>query len=748
MDNRNTDQKKAEKALNDDLSQVKLSPSLNTSWEHEFEHSKQTFDDALFADDDELNKALEKAKSNSDEQTTNPTEPEKSAQTEDKTRATIEINFTQFLPANTKLGQITEPALDTPTAKYHLMAASQGVNGSQPGEVVQQASKSIFVLKKPTADRTQADETSLAATNPPHPLVTMIKTRAYNAKTQFDEYFGRSLPARDLALEFPTAALKPKKEFDSIVNTAGIKKLFSYKASSPLTVFKKADEQLGDISKCEISISHKLSLLDAYSTPLAENFRALITAFERKPSSPGGTKRIETSLYALGAIKHLINGYRQTYTQFYASSNYAYGPRRAKINRCAYRLIDLLCLEQRLSTSVQRALPSTSAKTMSKLYNALALYEPELLKQPSDSLALGKKCSINTLFTRYQVVRCFEMMTLSTTLHPIVYQYVNNNLSSLIIKSPSDLEQISGSWLQIQHQNGDTARLINALPIEFTKEFTNELTKEQQPQVLIWAQTFFNTLKKDYAECLATLGNTTHSHSSKALATFDIKNVLTVLSALNLCVHHLENNTTPASYAAYQPITQTAYSELSNVVGYINHYYQKLKEPPRAKGEPVKSPANKPKASINEWLCAMEDENTLHLQTTESKSNMHLDIGEVVLFVRISDEEEEHHQLARVTRMERVQKTKLNLVLEKLGNKIAHAAVTFISDTAKGLAEGKTVAGLLSQKEQAHYLITSTTQNTYTDQIVTVKLPDDLEATSSIDQLISLSQKLQVLSLK
>lgn len=702
---------------------------IDSAWQHDFQLSSQRFDDALFADEKALDEALERRRQQQPAKTPRAQVTKKAQQKAQAASITPDIDFSQFLTASSKAGQFEPDEAPAPRFTVCVDENSPAIDSpcNVPNEVSQPSIVNITGTETSKALVQNTQQTAVDKRAWLLHILNSIKACSISYKAQLDEYFGRSLPQRELALELPLPSLKPKSAVAPIVTSRDIKRLFSYKAASLLSVFKQAETDLGKLANCRISSTNKLHLLNNYTEPLAVRVHTLISALQRKPITGNDHKRQQTTLYAIGAVKHLLTGYKHIYAALYESSNWLYGPKRKTINQCAYRLIDLLCLEQYLYEAMHRALPTASIKVLNKLYSALSLYEPQLLNEALDSLTLKSKTSINELFKRYQLLLCFDLMSIGTSQHPLVYRYLQQHVDTVLIQSGSQCLTINEPWLYIPHDGSRAPILVNSL------------NKLYHPSTIIWAKQFFTQIKKDYCEALTLTGSRNDTHSCNALQCVNTHEVLSILSTLNSSVERLENQNPLPNYRVYQATQWQAYVGIKQTQEYCRYHYNKQTSSQSSQNESERPTLVKPTFKKSVWLSAMEDDNHLYLQTLLDKTELSFDIGNIVLFVKYS-EQCEQLQLASILRMERVQENKLNLVLLKLGDKLTNISFTDNRQTQHD--------AIIAVYKQNHYLIKTASTALPTSKLLAVTFNDQSSATVCLKNLTAVSRYFQALKLR
>lgn len=720
--------------------------------------TKDHYEDALFSSDEDLDQALNEAATVAKQPAPEQTQAEKSPPDEQQVKVVREIDFSVFLGAGEQTDDAIEEAAEG--AETDLPVVDAGLNGS-PFMPPDGEDRAYSNAPRPALDKVDSGEreqSNSADTGKANIVAALAKKQYSQAKGQVDEYFGRSLPNRDLPLDFQFSAQKSKKEFDNIVSGYDIKKLFTTKGKGLHTILKTADEDLAKVVKCKMSRSNRQGLLDTYTEPLAKCIIALITLFERKPSAPDDDKRSEMIDNAQSALKNLINGYKQLYSSIYELSNYLYGPQRNNANALAKKLIDLLCLEQRLVVALQCPLPSSSAKTMNKLFVVLSQYEPQTINQSIDSLALQSKITISELFARYQLLLSLDLHYISSSLNQPLNHYIHQHRALLNVVPLDQVPCVDEPAWVISHDCVEAPVRVAAEDIEGQWQ---QCETAAHPLIFIQPRRFIRQIRLDFAQCLTSIGIRNHKLKNAALDGLKLQDALALLSALNYSLNMIENKNNTPTFSVYRPGNYRIYTGMESCSSYLAYYYAKSLKDASVQAKSSKELPPKPKVVGGAWTCAMEDEQRLYLQTIETKAGVMLDIGLPILITQLVQEDtdsdddealapakapsasanaggEETRIIGRIIRLERGQQGRISIIVEKIGNDAVSTCLLKSST--------KDSAGIIAVEGNSRYYLSSHSEHYAAGTSFAVKLPNDLETVLTIAQLRAVSAKLQVLT--
>lgn len=636
------------------------------------------YSDALFGNEDELEQALNNDKPEQQVElpaakTEQPEQAEPRQQNPASGETKLDTDYSRFHTANsTALG---DAGIGPLTGIVSVI--SNTINGSQ-ADLVANYEEFIPAAVTPVAlasDDRSANTANLRPQDSGQKQSASLRERIQlkaratlaHSKQGLDEYLGRSLPDREMPLDFSLAVQRSKKDFEHLVTGYDIKKLFENKAKSIHSIFSQTNKDLADLIKCQLSSSNRLSLLDTYSSYLAERYTEVFAMLEKKLSMSGDSKRLELMANSSAVLKHLIGGYKQVYASYYEGSNVNYGTHRKTAHQVAIRLLDVLLMEQRLASCLHTALSQSSVKTANKLLVATYLYEPDLLQQLHRSEALGREVTLQAMFVRYQLGLFVKTDSLSSSLYKVFAAYLLSQLEDFSILVDSEHKNLAGPVLSITHEQTEGPEFLNEPPVPGV---------ESIPALLIPLGGFLNRLNQDYRQVLACLEQQS-THSSPVFGKIKLPYAVTVLSVMTRVVAKRVAGKTDPVFSIYQPTKLKMYCGLDECHAAFDHQYALYTRKPAKKGEPTPDLPPKPVPNKTPVLCAREDNGKLYLQIAEDKSTKPVDIGQLLLLngeMRPEQQDEldssedqdkqERTLLAQVIRLERSLPGKLNMVVE------------------------------------------------------------------------------------
>jgi hypothetical protein len=760
-------QTKSNQQLEDEIRSIPLTDYSDYNIDIE---PKTEFNDALFSNEDELDEALEQRH---DKKTKHSNFIGSSSKETDKPKPVVTIDFTRFYTSETVNTENTD-------SHKKLQIINNSLNCS-PAKKLRPKTVAAEKFDRLYQELNTKIENEQAAVNEPQEeshndpiqendngkisaLTNIIKKQSLalskkskqkfeESKAEIDEYLGRTLADRTVTLDFLLPLITKNQNLDELLTPEKITKFFSIKGKSVLSQLQKCDQQLSLITKLTLSNKRKLELIVAWRPIMSERINSLIAMYERKPVAYDDPKRSQMISLATSIMKLLITGYKQIYSHWYESSNLVYGTHRQTVNQTAFQLIDCLYMDLRLSIALHCPPTTAAIKTFNKLYYVLSLYEPQLLKEKHYSYTISEESSVDTVFVRYQLELFFQTDTLSSTLHKAMFSYLENKypLTTLLPFTISQrLPEIEfGQQSLIVNQNSDQqSRLTDRV----------DATTNQEA-IYIKVQNLFNAIKKDYVDALKSKMTGQDNYNPAEFSTINSDQSLIVLAMLNQSIVNAENKHTISNYTFFKPQSIKAYCGLNYCKSYLEYYYNTKNVDTPESDNPNKEIPAPAGASKGVWSTAGEDDHLVHLQITESKLGIAIDIGQLLLLI-VSDDSKEspssddqapeestlRHKtllLTQIIRLQRDHQGKLNVTGQKLSNDMVN--VSIIDSESK--SDTKDYSGIMSISNTDRLLITTNDIRYPSNKKLKLIFPDQSESIATIAGLTLLNNDAQVLTL-
>lgn len=644
---------------------------------------------------------------------------------------TKEVSFDEFLTESSRTGQFAR-----------IAEQGKGVTGRSAKSVPTQEMTAILSQE---AEENGSDASSYITATPvrkgadQQQGLEIVKQGLQQAKTRIDLYLGRSLPKRELSLDFLFVAPKSKKEVGELVGKGEIRAIFNQKGTSLNQIFERAGKQLSILAKSKISTGARHAYLEVFSAAFVEKLKTVIVGYENKPTVPDDPFRQQMAEFCLDGLHNLIYGYKQVYSEIYGLPNIGYGPQRATANSMAFHVFELVCLEQQLMGCVYKRLPAGSIATINKLFVVLSLYEPELVDEVRESEALGRPVSIRQMFLHIELASSFDLMYFSAQEHGMVNHYLDHHFAQLrFLTGTEAVADTTTLKLVMSHESRDPALV------------TRKVDSAAMPATVVVLDELFSTIKAHFAECLTLLEHRKPVHSSPVLAPRKISECLSMLGILNTFVEQMEKNTRVQTYNTYK-----AMEDLSVFAGFQECFmYFRDKNAGREDHRTMKDSLAKRSSFMSDdkdsqeatmWFCAMETDRLMCLQTLETRFTVKMDVGWLMLILRKKDKEE-HTTLTRILRMERLQGGKVNLIVEKIGIKAVNVAFEpWLSTEA---TKGQLLPALITTMADGKYFVAPNNDRFWKGRQFKVILPNKKQVPLMLDTLHAATSRFQVFRLQ
>ena len=530
----------------------------------------------------------------------------------------------------------------------------------------------------------------------------------------------RALPL-DLNLPDPNPNLK----VTTLPQTNQIQALFVKKGVKLNTIFEKAANDLSILSQLDTALEDRLTVLDTYSTPLISTIKSFISIYQKNPAIPDDPQRTSVLKHCKASLSHLLTGYKQVYSFLYTSQNSVYSANRETANKAAFRIIELISLEQQLNGALYRKMPAESVKTLNKVFNALTQCEPSFIAEQKKSIVSGNKVSIWELYLQIQLCLVFDLPSFSAAQHALLISYFRHNINSLKVISSDDFDDAPDNikWI-IPHNHTDA-------PVQ-----TKKVNKNHLPAIFIIADNLLNQINADNYECLTLQSKKNPIHSCTVFNDYKLSESLALLDTLSALTRNIISNTTYKIPFEYKSIDLIFHSGFKRC---IIHCQEKRRQ--RLGGNANDSSAQ---LKTQSYRIGDEDERNLYIQTTENADTVKMDIGWIVL-ATMRTKRGEKSVLTRIIRMERGEYNQVNIILEKMGSKIVDVIFPAIPGSTK--QSNQLLLGIIATSKNNTYFVCPNNNPFWGGRKFKVKLPNRVLAPLKIDYLRVATNSFQIYKL-
>ncbi|NRA43173.1 MAG: hypothetical protein HRU21_12820, partial [Pseudomonadales bacterium] len=501
---------------------------------------------------------------------------------------------------------------------------------STPSGVIPSASRkpSLHVLNNSHRLQTVAKKTFIEKPKP-EPQIEQHQTNtesskaklfASKAKHNLSDMLGAELPDREISLDFKFSLQKGKKELGDLPSKKDIEKYLAQKGASFNQILKHSDRDILLIAKYKLSPNDRLRLLSLFLPFFFAKAQQLAISFERKAFDAKNTSRLEQLSLSQSSIKGLISGYKQIYAELYALNNFQYKRQQAQANQVAFHLCLLLCLEQRLLFASKAKVSAHSIKTFNKLATVLRHYEPDEFNAVRKCVTEKTPRSIAQLWTKYQLLLCFDSSDIATGLQPQLIAYLDQQLLNQIqLVLPEDIDYLDASQYLILNENHDCRPSLLDLSdtsneqVQLKLNAFNQRDSQSGDYCFIAVDNLFNQIKHDFSKQLAILENQHNFDNQPIDALQKLQISANFFASMNKYVAGIEQDLKKSSYSLVLNQQIEVRLGITAIQDYIESLMKRIDEESSQRST---AEQNKPaKFGFRDWSIASEQQGLLYLQT-------------------------------------------------------------------------------------------------------------------------------------
>jgi len=686
----------------------------------EEEEETELMKDALFSNDEDFEAATDMHPDEFAKKVAKP-KVKKSAvkEAEAEVIPPININYEQFVSraslANAFVGK--KSAL-----QKQLIAENDAVNGSFPlVEVEPKSAQERPVIEQTEQVEAEADTPDVA---------NKVKFFARKAKGNVNEFLGGEMPEREIPLDFKFPQQKGKKELGEAPTKREILNYLEKKGATLSTLLKRAEHDLVLISKYQLSGSDRERLLQAFLPMFYEKIPQLIASFERKPFDPKNVERFEQLQWGMEGLRCLIAGFKQVYLDYYEMNSFNYKRKRDEANNCAYELVQLLSLEQRLFMATKLPLQASSIKALNKVALIIQKYEPEFFQAVQPHSLNTKARSVATLWKKYSLFQCFDHLAISSRLNKALSDYIDYYLLDKTTWLACEDIAYSSSSQCLAINDGLDRRAPLLQFEELEPAAINTIVQEHAAKgnlaALLAVDSLFNQIKHDFQDCYLLLTGAKQSHACESIAELSKEDALSFFAYLNDELDQLEQNNKKPFYSIYTACEMEVHAGLDQIYDFYHELYQQYQDE-------LSGPQGGPEKRRRDfgqkgWGIAAEDEQYIYLQGQLQPNMPYLDCGEVIVISRSQDDGSYHHQLAIIKELNLSKLNQPQLVAQKVAGDVAalfEAQGFEPNHDQQGMEQYPALnKGLLSYQGDQHFLLASSKEALFSDQLLRVCLGD------------------------
>ncbi|MFL0805619.1 MAG: hypothetical protein K6L81_18040 [Agarilytica sp.] len=494
-------------------------------------------------------------------------------------------------------------------------------------------------------------------------------------RERLKSYFGLGLPARELDLDFPPPPTSRRIKKPNL-STIAIERELKQEGKVPLRRLEKIREDMLKINGYRISPAARTRVTQYYWHKIYALAQQMYKTFGKVGTVPDKGNRAQHLDITIELLDQIRKSYQYLFAHYYDYPNWRYGPCREKIYDAAFRILEVVQLQQQISALRYRDLNTSTWRGLNKIFYVMREYEsvevPILLTRSRIKYnATQVKETISDIYLRIQLTGYFDALRYSVAQQRILNIYIRSKSSSIVMSKLEQSSLLGGDHLIIGYdqdhipdaqseaaENQTRGTLISLKAVRadlFSIHEDLNKPENRQNQFLVKSAHFRKVPPKNRSSLFNILYRRVQSDYSKFRS-------LTTRNAVNLLVYS----------------------------GFMDCYELKLDQKrPDAQKRVLRSRLAERSAFIGEddqaevqslWYCLYNNNNTMLLQTQETRYTIPLSVGSLIAFSYKG--EDMPYTLASVSKIERLIEDQVNIEL------------TLVTDSA----EAVTLTSLIEEK--------------------------------------------------
>ncbi len=528
---------------------------------------------------------------------------------------------------------------------------------------------------------------------------------------------GIGLPARNLPLEFdlPGIGQRPKKP---VMEHSAIRQQLSGLVQANPIFLKQVSKDLLTLNYYPMQVRTRLQLLSVYVENIQIVTNSVIANCSTRMGIPEEKEKTDLLEALLKVSNQLLMGYQRIFCEIYHLSQIRYAKFRDLLALSAYRMLEILHLQQHINAILLRHLPGKSWYCANKIFHILAAYEnvddsfePTFTFRSDSTYSKGLEArTIKDLYVAIQLFGYVDALHFNPQDIGVVSSYLKEvakkiqplkTFRNYSVQIDGDIKQIvDQQQCLISHDQNTSADLL-------TINKSHQLLQGDslQSYSTLDLVAFAKQLEDDFISVDETQnGKTVGALGSRLLRQIDDSRRLSIITDLKRAVqfHGSYRYRSPQM----QPLDIMLYSGFADCFSFQRDKdSQRL--PMRALEDQLATRSSvinigQPGGQESHWYGMHNDEHHLVIRVVETAYTLPLQIGRLVLYALQTDQR--IPRLGYVTRLQRFDDRQVVINIKKLS--IYNEAVVICDNS--GVANNKLTAFLLVYEKAWHILLNRT----------------------------------------
>ncbi len=516
-------------------------------------------------------------------------------------------------------------------------------------------------------------------------------------RERFKTYFGLGLATRELDLDFPPPPTNRRVQKPK-VSTIAIERELKQVGKVPLKRLEKLREDIYKINSYRISPSARARVTQYYWHKIYALAQQMYKTFGKVGTVPDKGNRAQHLDLTIEVLDQIRKSYQYLFSHYYDFPNWRYGPVREKVYDAAFRMLEVIQLQQQISALRYRDLNASSWRGLNKIFFVMREYESvevpiELTRSRIKLKATRVKETMTAIYLRIQLTGYFDALRYSVAQQRVLNIYIRSKASSVVM---SKLEQTS--LLGRDH-------LIVAFGQDHIPDTQSEAAPNQTKGTLI----SLKAIRADLFSIREDLNKPENGQNQFLVKSTHFRKIppKNRSSLFNTLYRRLQSD-----YSKFRSLTTRNSVNLLVYSGFMDCYELKLDHKrPEAQKRVLRHQLAERSAFIGEdeqaevqslWYCLYNSNNTMLLQTQETRYTIPLSVGSLIAFSYKG--EDVPYTLAAVSKIERLIDDQVNIELTLVTD--SAEAVTLTSMTEEKInGKQKKYPALLVAKPQGWLLV-------------------------------------------
>lgn len=528
------------------------------------------------------------------------------------------------------------------------------------------------------------------------------------------------LPIRDFELNLaPTPRVKSKNKPE--LSVSSIESSFKELGENPADILEQVTKDLRQLNSYPIAQKKRLELTTVYWHKIYRAVQALTQKHKRSGVIPEGAQRVKDLSLSFDALAGIHKYYQILFMHDYALTGKAYLKAQEQLLDSSFRILEIVLLQQKIKALGYRQLPAKSWQSVNTIFYVMEIYENDSIdieQSTTQSLIEPKgaqvKENLKDLYRRIQLLGYLDLLRYPVHQHTLLEDYIAPRKEEILL---SRLEQIG-------ELKADT--LVVGRDQEQSPVLQAKILKKQIPGMLIGLK----ALKVNLQMAQQGLFNPENRKNTAFLKLLKINQIPS--KEITPLVDTLHGKVTEALdiniKGTREKVDLVLYSSFKDC--YVLKTDDKLSQEKRESSLRNQLAARSSFIAGNDeaeieslWYSLFQDEQTLLLQTQETRFTIPMSVGCLIAFAP-KGKDVVKHTMAYVNRLERLGNKLINIELKIITDHAESVTITIFDEMSEEDSQKQRPGLLINQDGEWQVIV----HNSYVNQRISkVTMKRDVE---------------------